>query len=82
MRSKSFVPDWVNDEDDKGAIKVVMTGNASEGPRIASHARSKTRREQLAGRFKDPKDPLKVVIVRDMWLTGFRLPLYAHDVRR
>ncbi|MCH8247598.1 MAG: type I restriction endonuclease subunit R [Bacteroidetes bacterium] len=66
--------DWFHEDDDKGAIKVVMTGNASEGPRLASHARSKLRREQLATRFKDPKDPLKVVIVRDMWLTGFDCP--------
>ncbi len=67
-------PDWFHEDDDKGAIKVVMTGNASEGPRVASHARSKARREQLATRFKDPKDPMNVVIVRDMWLTGFDCP--------
>ena len=67
-------PDWFHEDDDKGAIKVVMTGNASEGPRTAAHARTKTRREQLAKRFKDPNDPLKLVIVRDMWLTGFDCP--------
>ena len=67
-------PDWHHDDDDKGAVKVVMTGNASEGPRVAGHARSKSRREMLAKRFKDPKDPLKLVIVRDMWLTGFDCP--------
>ena len=67
-------PGWHSDDDDKGAVKVVMTGSASEGPRVAGHARSKARREQLAKRFKDPKDPLKLVIVRDMWLTGFDCP--------
>ena len=67
-------PDWHDGDDDKGAVKVVMTGNASEGPRIASHARNKSRRERLAKRFKDPQDPLKLVIVRDMWLTGFDCP--------
>ena len=67
-------PEWYHDDDDKGSIKVVMTGNASEGPEIAKHARNKARREELAKRFKDPKDPLKLVIVRDMWLTGFDCP--------
>ena len=67
-------PEWYHDDDDKGAIKVVMTGNASEGPEIAKHARNKSRREDLAKRFKDPDDPLKLVIVRDMWLTGFDCP--------
>lgn len=67
-------PEWYHDDDDKGAIKVVMTGNASEGPEIAKHARNKVRRDALAKRFKDPKDPLKLVIVRDMWLTGFDCP--------
>lgn len=67
-------PGWHNDDDDTGAIKVVMTGNASEGPRIAYHARNKSRREALANRFKDPADPMRIVIVRDMWLTGFDAP--------
>ena len=67
-------PDWVHEEDDKGEIKVVMTGNASEGERYAKHARSKQRREEIAKRFKNPADPLKLVIVRDMWLTGFDCP--------
>jgi len=67
-------PDWYHDDDDKGAVKVVMTGNASEGPEIAKHARNKARREDLAKRFKDPADPLRLVIVRDMWLTGFDCP--------
>src|SRR2546426_11980155 len=51
-----------------------MTGNASEGPRVSEHARTKERREKLALRFRDPKDPFKIVIVRDMWLTGFDAP--------
>lgn len=67
-------PSWHNDEDEKGIIKVVMTGNASEGPRVAGHARNKERRESLANRFRDPNDALKIVIVRDMWLTGFDAP--------
>ena len=67
-------PSWYEEADDKGSIKVVMTGNASEGPRVAQHARNKLRREMLANRFRDPKDPLKMVIVRDMWLTGFDAP--------
>ena len=67
-------PDWYDREDERGAIKVVMTGSASEGPRVAEHARNKARREGLAKRFRDPKDHLKLVIVRDMWLTGFDAP--------
>lgn len=67
-------PAWYHVDDDKGAVKVVMTGNASEGPRVAEHARNKPRREALAKRFKNPDDPFKLVIVRDMWLTGFDAP--------
>ncbi|MCH7946096.1 MAG: type I restriction endonuclease subunit R, partial [Armatimonadetes bacterium] len=67
-------PQWHSDEDDQGEIKVVMTGNASEGPRVAGHARNKLRRKALANRFRDPDDKLKIVIVRDMWLTGFDAP--------
>lgn len=67
-------PEWHHDADDKGAIKVVMTGSADDGPKIAGHARNKARREALAKRFKDAGDPLKVVLVRDMWLTGFDVP--------
>jgi len=67
-------PAWYKKEDEGGALKVVMTGNASEGPRVAEHARNKARREDLANRFRDPRDPLKIVIVRDMWLTGFDAP--------
>src|SRR5437667_9060209 len=62
-------PGWYHKDDEKGALKVVMTGNASEGPRVAEHARNKPGREALANRFRDAQDALKVVIVRDMWLT-------------
>jgi type I restriction enzyme, R subunit len=67
-------PDWAADEDDAGFIKVVMTGSAMEGERVAQHARTKGRREVLARRFKDPEDDLRLVIVCDMWLTGFDCP--------
>jgi type I restriction enzyme R subunit len=67
-------PDWHHDDDDKGVIKVVMTGSASDPREWQPHIRSKPRRELLANRFRDPNDPLKLVIVRDMWLTGFDAP--------
>ncbi|MEW6105270.1 MAG: type I restriction endonuclease subunit R [Bacillota bacterium] len=67
-------PDWFHEDDDKGLLKVVITGNASEGPRVAQHARNKARRELLANRFREPNDPFRMVIVRDMWLTGFDCP--------
>jgi len=67
-------PDWYHDADDRGAIKVVMTGSASDPLDWQPHIRNKVRREALANRFRDPKNPLKVVLVRDMWLTGFDAP--------
>lgn len=67
-------PDWHDESDDKGAIKVVMTGSASDPSDWQQHIRSKQRREALAKRFKNPSDPFKLVIVRDMWLTGFDAP--------
>jgi type I restriction enzyme R subunit len=67
-------PDWHADEDDAGFVKVVMTGAVGEGERVARHARTKARREALARRFKDPEDDLRLVIVCDMWLTGFDCP--------
>ncbi len=67
-------PDWHHDDDDKGVIKVVMTGSASDPPEWQPHIRNKARREELAKRFKDPSDPFQIVIVRDMWLTGFDVP--------
>jgi type I restriction enzyme R subunit len=67
-------PDWHDDDDGKGAMKVVMTGSASDPPDWQPHIRNKARREELAQRFRDPDEPLKVVLVRDMWLTGFDAP--------
>ena len=67
-------PGWHHDNDDKGALKVVMTGSASDPLGWQAHIRNKSRREELARRFKDPADPLRTVIVRDMWLTGFDAP--------
>jgi len=70
----SIRPDWHHEDDDKGMIKIVMTGSASDPPEWQAHIRNKVRREELAQRFKDPNDPFKIVIVRDMWLTGFDAP--------
>jgi len=67
-------PAWHNVDDNKGMIKIVMTGSASDPLDWQGHIRNKPRREELAKRFKDPKDPFRVVIVRDMWLTGFDAP--------
>ncbi len=67
-------PQWHDDADDRGEIKVVMTGSASDPPGWQSHIRNKQRREFLAQRFREPNDPFKLVIVRDMWLTGFDAP--------
>ncbi|HMN95297.1 MAG TPA: HsdR family type I site-specific deoxyribonuclease [Phycisphaerales bacterium] len=67
-------PAWHDAADDKGAMKVVMTGSASDPVEWQQHIRNKSRREDLAARFKDPKDGFRIVIVRDMWLTGFDAP--------
>ena len=67
-------PDWNDDDDDKGAIKIVMTGSASDPLDWQPHVRNKPRREALANRFRDASDPFRVVLVRDMWLTGFDAP--------
>ena len=67
-------PEWHHEDDDKGGLKVVMTGKVSDPVEWQQHIRNKPRRAALADRFKDPGDPLKVVIVRDMWLTGFDVP--------
>ena len=67
-------PEWHREDDAKGRIKVVMTGSASDPPDWQPHFRNKKRRETLAKRFRDPGDPLRVVLVRDMWLTGFDAP--------
>ena len=67
-------PDWHHADDDKGLIKVVMTGSAADGDTWQPHIRNKARRDELATRFKNPDDPFQIVIVRDMWLTGFDAP--------
>ncbi|TAK58526.1 MAG: type I restriction endonuclease subunit R, partial [Dehalococcoidia bacterium] len=67
-------PAWHASADDQGALKVVMTGSASDPMGWQPHIRNKPRREALALRFRDPNDPFKIVIVRDMWLTGFDAP--------
>lgn len=64
-------PEWYSKDDDKGTLKVVMTGAADDGPEWQEHIRNKQRRHDLGERMKDPSDPMKIAIVRDMWLTGF-----------
>jgi type I restriction enzyme, R subunit len=75
-------PDWASAKDDDAeaeqkrdcVVKVVMTGSAEDGPAWQAHIRNKERRRALANRFKDSRDPFRIVIVRDMWLTGFDAP--------
>lgn len=67
-------PAWHDDDDHKGLVKVVMTGSAADPPAWQRHIRDKRRREELAKRFRDAQDPFRIVIVRDMWLTGFDAP--------
>jgi type I restriction enzyme, R subunit len=67
-------PAWHHEDDDRGTLKVVMTGSASDPADWQRHIRTKPRREALANRFRDPADPLRIVLVRDMWLTGFDAP--------
>jgi type I restriction enzyme, R subunit len=67
-------PDWHDDDDTKGVMKIVMTGAKSDPLQWQAHIRGKKKRRDLADRFKDPADPFKIVIVRDMWLTGFDVP--------
>ena len=67
-------PSWAHDDDDKGLIKVVMTGSASDPLDWQPHIRNKPRREILANRFRNASDPFQIVLVRDMWLTGFDAP--------
>ncbi|MGZ5498827.1 MAG: type I restriction enzyme endonuclease domain-containing protein, partial [Candidatus Aminicenantales bacterium] len=67
-------PEWHDPDDRAGAIKVVMTGSASDPAEWQTHIRPKSGRDRIARRFKDPDDPLNLVIVRDMWLTGFDVP--------
>jgi len=67
-------PDWYHKDDDKGMLKVIMTGSAADPVEWQEHIRNKPRRRDIGDRMKDPSDPLKIVIVRDMWLTGFDVP--------
>ncbi|WP_369983839.1 type I restriction endonuclease subunit R [Thalassolituus sp.] len=67
-------PEWHSDDPEKGAIKIVMTGSASDKPLLQPHIYNKRTKKRLEERFKDVNDPLKLVIVRDMWLTGFDAP--------
>ena len=67
-------PDWHHEDDNKGRLKVVMTGSASDPPDWQQHIRDKARREALANRFRNAADPFSIVLVRDMWLTGFDAP--------
>ncbi|WP_193090687.1 type I restriction endonuclease subunit R [Advenella sp. FME57] len=67
-------PDWHDSDPDKGAIKVIMTGSASDKALLRPHIYNTQTKKRLEKRFKDPTDPLKLVIVRDMWLTGFDAP--------
>jgi len=67
-------PDWVSPDDDKGVMKVIMTGSAADKPEFQPHIRSKTRLKKIATEFKKPDTPFALAIVRDMWLTGFDAP--------
>ena len=67
-------PEWYNGEDDKGAIKVIMTGSSSDPLDWQEHIRNKSRRKSIGDRLKDSQNDLKLVLVRDMWLTGFDAP--------
>lgn len=70
----SLRPDWHSTDPEQGAIKIVMTGSAADKPLLQPHLYSKQVKKRLEARFKDVRDPLKLVIVRDMWLTGFDAP--------
>lgn len=67
-------PAWKGEGEDDGFVNVIMTGSASDGPEWQQHIRNKARRGEMATKFRDPADPFKLVIVRDMWLTGFDAP--------
>ena len=67
-------PDWHDEDPEKGAIKIIMTGSASDKALLRPHIYAKQVKKRLEKRFKDPADPLRLVIVRDMWLTGFDAP--------
>jgi type I restriction enzyme R subunit len=67
-------PEWHDEDDLKGKVKVIMTGSASDDEALQPHIRNKARRMKIRDRMQDPADPLKLVIVCDMWLTGFDVP--------
>jgi type I restriction enzyme R subunit len=71
---KRLKPEWHSEDDDKGAMKVIMTGSATDKLEWQQHIRNKPRRKAIEDLFKDPKSPIKIVIVRDMWLTGTDIP--------
>lgn len=77
QRIVALRPGWHSDEDDQGAVKIVMTGSATDPLEWQPHIRNKSRREALAVRFRDAKSAFRLVIVRDMWLTGFDCPSLA-----
>ena len=70
----SLRPEWHSSDDKKGVIKVIMTGSSSDKHEMQEHIRNKKAREDIGNRLKNPQDELKIVIVRDMWLTGFDAP--------
>lgn len=72
-------PHWHSDKDEEGCVKVVMTGSGEDPKDYHPHIRGKDRQKAIEKRFKDPDDPLQIVIVRDMWLTGFDVPC-AHTL--
>jgi type I restriction enzyme R subunit len=72
-------PEWANGDDNKGAMKVIMTGGPGDPEHMAPHVRSKAQRKALADRFKDPAEAFRLAIVVDMWLTGFDVPC-AHTM--
>lgn len=74
-------PEWHDDDPEKGQIKIVMTGTASDKAMLQPHIYNKRTKKRLESRFKNVNDPLKLVIVRDMWLTGFDA-LLSHYVYR
>ncbi len=71
---RALRPEWHDADDERGAMKVVVTGNGDEPEPLRNHVRTKAARKRLAERFKDPADELRLVIVCDMWLTGFDCP--------
>ena len=73
-------PDWHDTDDERGAMKVVVTGTNDDPAPLRNHLRTNAARKRLAERFKAPDDDLRLVIVCDMWLNRLRLPAGAHDV--